>query len=192
MLLFHARIPDSWLPKVLGDLPSVLLDHAHLERKAATSALTLEKYPVLYEKADELNAIAIEELQHFQLVLDLMKARGVSFGPSQSSPWISGLMQGVRKGVHGQVIDHLICAALIEGRSCEKFQLLAKSEKLREMDPELADFYSSLVESEGNHYATYLLMGRAIDEGETSRRLQDFLKLEATLIQKEHPLAMLH
>ena len=47
----------------------------------------------------------------------------------------SGLMQSIRKGVLQQVIDHLICAAFIEGRSCEKFQILAR--ELKTADPEL-------------------------------------------------------
>ena len=192
VLLFHEKIPETWLAKVLSDLPAVLLDHAHLERKAATTALTLERYPLLYDRASELNAIAIEELQHFELVLQLMKSRRVPFGPAVSSPWISGLMKGMRKGKDGQLIDHLICCALVEGRSCEKFQVLAASAELRKMDPELADFYASLVESEGNHYATYILMARAIDEPETNRRLQDFLELEAGLITQPNPLPMLH
>ena len=59
MLLFHEKIPEDWLPKVLNNLSAVLLDHAHLERKAATTALTLERYPRLYDRARELNAIAI-------------------------------------------------------------------------------------------------------------------------------------
>lgn len=192
MLLFHEKAPDDWLPKVLNNLPAVLLDHAHLERKAATTALTLERYPQLYERASELNAIAIEELEHFEQVLGHMRKRGVAFGPAVASQWISGIMKGMRKGREGQLIDHLICCALVEGRSCEKFQILAQSKALREKDPELAEFYGSLVESEGNHYATYLLMGRAIDEAETNRRLQDFLELDADLIRRPNPVPMLH
>src|SRR5256885_151530 len=136
MLLFREKIPAGWLPKVLGNLPAVLVDHAHLERKAATTALSLEKYRDLYPRVEELNAIAIEELQHFQLVLELLKARGIPFGQPYPSPWISGLMQSVRSGQGHQVIDHLICCALIEGRSCEKFHILAQS--LKPMDPRLA------------------------------------------------------
>ena len=192
MLLFHEKVPADWLPKVLNNLPAVLLDHAHLERKAATTALTLERYPQLYERASELNAIAIEELEHFELVLGHMRKRGVFFGPAVASQWISGIMKGMRKGRDGQLIDHLICCALVEGRSCEKFQMLAQSDALREQDSELADFYASLVESEGNHYAAYLLMGRAIDEAETNRRLQDFLKIDAELMRQPNPLPMLH
>lgn len=80
MLLFREKIPTDWLGKVLDHLPDVLIDHAHLERKAATTALNLEKYRDLYGRVDELNAIAIEELQHFQLVLALLKRRGIAFG----------------------------------------------------------------------------------------------------------------
>jgi len=190
MLLFREKVPADWLPKVLADLPAVLIDHAHLERKAATSALNLEKYRDLYSRVEELNAIAIEELQHFQLVLNLLKARGIPFGQPYPSPWIAGLMKAVRNGQRGQAIDHLICCSLIEGRSCEKFQILGR--ELKDKDPELALFYEGLVESEGNHYATYLLMARGIDEEEADRRLSFFLELDAELVRQHNPLAMLH
>ncbi len=190
MLLFREKIPADWLPKVKANLPAVLVDHAHLERKAATTALNLEKYRDLYGRVGELNAIAIEELQHFQLVLDLLKRRGIPFGQPHPSPWITGLMRSVRNGQRHQVIDHLICCAFIEGRSCEKFQVLAN--ELAGVDDELARFYGSLVESEGNHYAAYLLMARAIDEPETDRRMDYYLDLDAKLVREPNPLLMLH
>jgi tRNA-(ms[2]io[6]A)-hydroxylase len=190
MLLFREKIPADWLPKVMADLSAVLVDHAHLERKAATSALNLEKYRDLYPRVEELNAIAIEELQHFKLVLDLLKSRGIPFAQPYPSPWIAGLMKSVRNGQRGQAIDHLICCSLIEGRSCEKFQVLAA--ELKTTDPELAKFYGGLVESEGNHYATYLLMARGINEAETTRRLDFYLELDAKLMREPNPLPMLH
>jgi len=190
MLLWRAPILDSWLPHLRANLPAVLIDHAHLERKAATTALNLEKYVELHDRVSELNAIAIEELQHFQLVLGLLRERGIPFTSPQRSPWIAGMMSAVRKGRREQVIDHLVVCALIEGRSCEKFQLLA--EGVRDLDAPLADFYASLVESEGNHYATYLIMARHIDLPETDRRLDFFLDLDARLIREPNPLPMLH
>src|SRR5215468_3458863 len=190
MLLFREKVPPDWLPKVMANLPAVLVDHAHLERKAATSALNLEKYRDLYPAVEQLNAIAIEELQHFQLVLDLLKKRGIPFGQPYPSPWIAGLMKSVRNGARHQAIDHLICCSLIEGRSCEKFQVLAA--ELKTIDPELATFYGSLVESEGSHYATYILMARGIDDAETTRRLDFYLDLEAQLTRQCNPLPMLH
>ena len=190
MLLFREKVPADWLPKVKANLPAVLVDHAHLERKAATTAMSLEKYRDLYESVEELNAIAIEELQHFQLVLAILKRRGIPFGQPHPSPWITGLMRSIRNGNRHQAIDHLICCALIEGRSCEKFQILADA--LKPVDAELAQFYGSLVESEGNHYATYLLMARGIDAAETEQRMEFYLDLDAKLIREPNPLPMLH
>src|SRR5258707_11215086 len=137
MLLFRQKLPPAWLPMVLANLPAVLVDHAHLERKAATTALNLEKYRDLFSRVEELNSIAIEELQHFQMVLDLLKRRGIAFGQPYPSPWIGGLMRTIRNGQRYQVIDHLICCSLIEGRSCEKFQTLAAA--LQSRDAELSD-----------------------------------------------------
>src|SRR6266481_3258459 len=179
MLLFREKVSPDWLPKVKANLPAILVDHAHLERKAATTAMSLEKYRDLFPHVEELNAIAIEELQHFQLVLSLLKRRGIPFGQPHPSPWIAGLMRSIRNGQRHQAIDHLVCCALIEGRSCEKFQLLAT--ELKAIDGELADFYAGLVESEGNHYATYLLMARALDHDEADRRLDFYLDLDAKL-----------
>lgn len=190
MLLWREKVPPTWLEKTLANLPAVLVDHAHLERKAATSALNLEKYRDLHGRVDALNAIAIEELQHFQLVLDLLRRRGIAFTQAHPSPWISGLMRSLRNGTRQQVIDHLICCALIEGRSCEKFQMLAVA--LTDRDTELAQFYASLVESEGNHYATYLIMARDIDLSETDARLDYFLDVDAQLIRQPHDLPILH
>ena len=190
MLLFREKVSADWLPKVLANLPAVLVDHAHLERKAATTALNLEKYRDLYGRVGELNAIAIEELEHFELVLGLLRRRGIPFGQPHPSPWITGLMRSVRNGQRPQVIDHLICCAFIEGRSCEKFQFLAAG--LKDIDAELAQFYASLVESEGNHYATYILMARAVDAAETERRVEFYLDLDAKLMREPNPLPMLH
>ena len=190
MLLWREKIPDTWLPMVRQNLPAVLVDHAHLERKAATSAINMEKYIELHDSVSELNAIAIEELQHFGQVLGLLRERGIPFVSPQKSVWISGMMQQIRKGRRHQVIDHLVACALIEGRSCEKFQILA--EGVRDLDPALGGFYATLVESEGNHYATYLIMARHIDEAETQRRLDFFLDLDAELIVQPNPHPMLH
>lgn len=190
MLLFREKVSTDWFDKVASHIPEVLVNHAHLERKACSNSLNLLKYREMYPKAAELNAIAIEELQHFQIVLGLMEKRGIPFGAAKGSPWINGLMKGIRTGHRWQVIDHLICAALIEGRSCEKFQLLARG--LHQRDPELAAFYQSLVESEGNHYATFILMAREVNDPETDQRLDFFLNLDAELMRQPNPLPMLH
>lgn len=188
--MFREKIPASWFDKIVTDLPAVLIDHAHLERKAATGALNLEKYRATQKYVRELNAIAIEELEHFELVLDLLRKRNVEFAFTPQSPWITGLMRGVRHGVNEQVIDNLIVCSLIEGRSCEKFQILR--DRLPGIDDELAAFYGSLVESEGNHYAAYWLMACEVNHEEAHRRLDHYLDLEADLMRQPHDLPMLH
>jgi len=190
MLMLRAKPPKSWLTKVLANLDAVLVDHAHLERKAAQSALKLQRYQQLTASLQELTEIAIEELEHFNLILKLLDERGIALGQSISSPWISGMMNSVRKGWNEQVVDHLLCAAMIEGRSCEKFQILA--EALFSVDERLAKFYADLVESEGNHYASYLLMAKRIDESETERRLEYYLNLDAELVVRPSDLPILH
>ncbi|MDP7051776.1 MAG: tRNA isopentenyl-2-thiomethyl-A-37 hydroxylase MiaE [Verrucomicrobiota bacterium] len=190
MLMLRAKPPESWLPKVITNLEAVLIDHAHLERKAAKSALSLQRYQRLGAHLLELTAIAIEELEHFKTVLNLLDDRKIPFRKAISSPWISGIMNTIRKGRKEQVIDHLLCAAMIEGRSCEKFHILA--EALFPVDAPLAKFYDSLVESEGNHYAAYLLMAKEIDEAETNRRLDFYLDLDAELVKRPSDLHILH
>ena len=190
MLMLRAKPPESWLPKIITNLGAVLVDHAHLERKAAKSALTLQRYQQLTGRLEELTAIAIEELEHFNLVLKILNEKDIKFSQAISSPWISGMMNSVRRGRNEQVIDHLLCAAMIEGRSCEKFQILA--EALASVDQRLAKFYGDLVESEGNHYASYLLMAKRIDELETERRLEFYLELDAELVVQPSDLPVLH
>lgn len=190
MLMLRAQVAPDWFSKIESNIGAVLVDHAHLEKRAATTALTLERYPELYGRVEELNAIAIEELEHFQLVMNLLRSRQIPYGPAMPSPWIKGLMRAMRGGQREQVIDHLICCSLIEGRSCEKFQLLADG--FQTSDPELSRFYGSLVESEGNHYAAYLLMAREINERETDRRLDYYLDLDAELMEAPNPWPALH
>jgi tRNA-(ms[2]io[6]A)-hydroxylase len=100
------------------------------------------------------------------------------------------MMRGVRQGRRESAIDHLVVCALIEGRSCEKFQILAAH--LAKIEPELSLFYQSLVESEGNHYATYLIMARDIDLEETNSRLDWFLDRDSELMDHRHDLCILH
>jgi tRNA 2-(methylsulfanyl)-N6-isopentenyladenosine37 hydroxylase len=190
MLMLRRSVDPEWAPRVTRSLHDLLVDHAHLERKAATTAIQLEKYRELFPKVHTLNRIAMEELQHFELVLGLLEQRNWAFGQPQRSEWITGMMRGVRQGRRESAIDHLVVCALIEGRSCEKFQILAAY--LAKNEPELSLFYQSLVESEGNHYATYLIMARDIDLEETDSRLDWFLDRDSELMDHRHDLCILH
>ena len=58
--------PPLWIARALDNIETLLLDHAHCERKAATTALSLiNRYP---EKniSNSLSTLAREELVHFE------------------------------------------------------------------------------------------------------------------------------
>ena len=52
MLLFREKVAADWLPRMKANLPAVLVDHAHLERKAATTALNLETFQAEFAQDD--------------------------------------------------------------------------------------------------------------------------------------------
>ena len=95
----------------------------------------------------------------------------------------------VRKLEPGRAVDRLLVAALIEARSCERFALL--KDRLRE--PELAEFYASLFESEARHHATYVRLAMLFAPSEAVlARLEELAAAEAEIIDRGDPLAQVH
>jgi tRNA-(ms[2]io[6]A)-hydroxylase len=143
--------------QVDADLPSILIDHAHCEKKAAGTALNLIfAYVEDIELCREMTEIVNEELEHFHMVLDLLARRGIRFRRLTPSSYGRELNDLVRKQEPQKAVDRLLVAALIEARSCERFHVLAEHIK----DPELADFIyrcsnqaSSHVHAAGKHFA---------------------------------------
>ena len=174
--------PDAWVQVALqhDQEPTLLIDHANCEKKAAATALALmHRYtdnPLLLNK---MSRLAREELRHFEQVIKIMSARGVTYEPLSASRYAQGLHKGVRRQEPGRLIDTLIVGALIEARSCERFARLAP-----ELDRELGDFYFSLLKSEARHYADYLRLAESLaDEAHLADRLDYFRGLEAGLVE---------
>ena len=68
---------QEWIDAVMNDFDQFLIDHADCERKASAMAMSfVAKYPNRTEIIPELIATAIEELEHFQQVYQLMEKRG--------------------------------------------------------------------------------------------------------------------
>ena len=81
MLGLKGRTAARWLEQVDRDLPAILVDHAHCEKKAAGTALNLifcygTRVP---EICGVLSEIVVEELDHFRQVLALLEPRGIRF-----------------------------------------------------------------------------------------------------------------
>ena len=178
------RTPDAWVAAALqpDQEPTLLIDHANCEKKAAATALALmHRYtdnPLLLNK---MSRLAREELRHFEQVIKIMAARDITYEPLSASRYAQGLHKGVRRQEPGRLIDTLIVGALIEARSCERFARLAP-----ELDKELGDFYFSLLKSEARHYSDYLRLAESLaSDGDLTDRLEYFRGLEAGLVESE-------
>lgn len=178
------RTPDAWVAAALqpDQEPTLLIDHANCEKKAAATALALmHRYtdnPLLLNK---MSRLAREELRHFEQVIKMMAARDITYKPLSASRYAQGLHKGVRRQEPGRLIDTLIVGALIEARSCERFARLAS-----ELDKELGDFYFSLLKSEARHYSDYLRLAESLaSDGDLTDRLEYFRGLEAGLVESE-------
>jgi tRNA-(ms[2]io[6]A)-hydroxylase len=191
MLSLKSATAQRWLAQVDRDLPAILIDHAHCEKKAAGVAMNLI---FAYGSIDadigrELSEIVVEEMDHFRQVLDVLDERGIRFGSQKPGAYGRKLNDLVRKGEPERAVDRLLVAALIEARSCERFSLLRD----HVADGQLADFYGSLFESEARHHSTYVQMAwRFADESVVHARLEELAAAEAQIIAEGDPLPRMH
>lgn len=172
--------PSEWLQLAARPeaMQLLLTDHAHCEKKAASTAMTLMfRYVDRPELLNKMSRLAREELIHFEQVLGLMEARGLRYGHLSPSRYASGLRAQVRTSEPGRLVDVLIVGAFIEARSCERFAALAP-----DLDDELARFYRSLLKSEGRHYQDYLGLAEAYAGEPIDDRVAHFRQREAELI----------
>jgi tRNA-(ms[2]io[6]A)-hydroxylase len=185
-----SRTGLAWARRVLARPGEVLLDHAHCEKKAASTALSLLfKYPERGPLLAPLSRLAREELLHFEQVLGHLTARGTTLRHQVPSPYAGELRRIVRPDEPARLLDTLLCMALIEARSCERLGLLADALD----DPELAAFYRTLVASEARHHETYVeLATRVAPEEEVAARLREVASHEAAVLAASPPMARLH
>lgn len=182
--------PESWIDMARdpAHLELLLTDHAHCEKKAASTAMTLIfRYADRPELLNKMSRLVREELIHFEQVLGIMKARGLRFGHLSSSRYASGLHQHIRTGEPQRLIDILIVGAFIEARSCERFAALAPY-----LDDELAKFYRSLLRSEGRHYQDYLKLAQEYAQEDISARVDAFCAIECDLVLSPDPEFRFH
>lgn len=184
-----APTPTAWLEAAVENLPLLLLDHAHCERKAAATALNfMSKYPENKTLVALMSPLAREELLHFEKVVALMQTRNVTFGPLQPCSYAQELHRLVVKGASKErLCDQLLVGAIIEARSCERFAALIPYLK----DKVIQKFYSTLVKSEARHFENYLQL---VDQCGVAFavRLKRFLQRENQLITGKDTVLRFH
>lgn len=171
--------PKEWLLAARINLPILLIDHAHCERKAAAMAISLiSKYPEKSALLELMSPLAREELLHFEKVLLLLRSRQIKYRSLPSGHYAQQLHQlVVKKNTDERLRDKLLVGAIIEARSCERFQALAPYLE----DRRLANFYASLAKAEVRHFENYLHLAKCYG-GDISERLEFFIKIENQLI----------
>ena len=182
--MFKLRLltDPRWANIAEGNLEEILTDHAWCEQKATTNAITIitmcPEYP---EIVTELLKIAQEELEHFQMVHEIIKKRGYEFGRERKDDYVGQLFKFIVQGTRKEyIIDRLLFAAMIEARSCERFRVLTENIK----DEELKTFYKDLMISEAGHYTTFIGFARQLGDVEkVNARWEEWLDYEAEIIK---------
>ena len=146
----------EWVKTVLADFDTFLLDHADCERKASAMAMSfIAKYPDRKEIIPELIETALEELEHFQQVYDVMLKRGVNVAMEiEKDPYVGKLLALSHSSGERRFMDKLLIASVIECRGAERFKLV--SEALE--DGELKKFYKMLWTVEAKHGNIFVKM----------------------------------
>jgi tRNA-(ms[2]io[6]A)-hydroxylase len=174
--ILRAPTAAAWFELAATRIDVLLLDHANCEKKAASTALALMfAYPEDAELASRMSRLAREELRHFELVQQQFAAFGVQFRRLSPSRYAEGLRRALRRDEPGRRTDLLLCGALIEARSWERFMGLTAR-----LPQALADFYASLAASEARHAGLYLRLAGRADES-TTARLAELAEVEAEL-----------
>ena len=175
--------PAAWFQAAADNLPLLLIDHANCEKKAASTALSMMyryvEYPHLLQK---MSSLAREELRHFEQVLELMTDCGIVYEQINSSRYAQGLHKLVSKAEPRRLVDLLICGAVVEARSCERFAVLVQV-----LPEKVSELYRSLLNSEARHFQEYLGLAEEVNQqsgGYPSfdERVNDFLAADAELV----------
>ena len=192
MLGLQFETETSWAEIAKDNLQQILTDHAFLEQKAASNAVSIIiNYSEETELVKEMSNIAIEEMQHFKMVHLLMVKRGMVLGREQKNDYAIRLQKFFNKTKDrtNALVQRLLVAALIEARSCERFKVFSENME----DEELSKFYKNLMISEANHYTTFLAFARKYqDRAIVNEKWNALLAFEAEMMKERGNLAKIH
>ncbi len=172
----------QWIAAVMDDFDAFLQDHANCERKASAMAMSfVAKFPDRVEIIPELIETAIEELEHFQSVYQIMMLRGVLL-PAQmgKDEYVQQLVDHCRSGREERFLDRLLLASVVECRGAERFKLVYENLE----NQELKSFYKQLWVSEAKHGNIFVAMAlNYFDKKIVYNRLEELNMAEASVLQ---------
>ena len=173
--------PKEWVEMALSDFDHFLLDHAVCERKASSMALSLvAHYPDRIALVDAMVALAREELEHFQQVIEILHARKLTLANDTKDVYVKKLRKCIRTGSESHLLDLLLVCGVVEARGCERFGLITEA-----LEPgEMKDFYTAITHSEARHHGVFLQLAKTyFDPEEVDAREREIFELEAKIIE---------
>jgi tRNA-(ms[2]io[6]A)-hydroxylase len=189
----QAATPRAWAEAAARQWQVLLVDHANCEKKAASTALALMfAYPEDRALSLAMARLAREELRHFEQVQKLMQQLGVPMARLAPGRYGAALRARLAASEPLRKRDLLLAGALIEARSCERFEVLAP------LLPEpMAGFYAGLAESERRHAMLYVELAQAAAPAEAATgalraRLDELAGVEARLVLDPDPQLRFH
>ncbi len=183
--------PPEWIEAVMADFDSFLQDHANCERKASSMAMSfVAKFSDRVEIIPELIDTAVEEMEHFRDVYDIMQKRGILLTHSiPADEYMNQLLKLLRSGREERFMDRLIMASLVETRGAERFKKVYEALE----DTNLKKFYQQLWASEARHGEVFIEMAlQYFPEQEVYDRLDWMIMEEAKIIRNIPIKAALH
>ncbi len=181
--MFRLKLPTDprWANIAERNLEEILTDHAWCELKAASNAIMLiNMLPEFTEITTELTKISKEEMDHFEQVHEIIKARGWVLGRERKDSYVNDLFKFMKPGNRKHlIVERMLFAAMIEARSCERFRLLS----LHCTDPYFRKFYHEFMVSEAGHYVMFIELAKEFEsEAYVKQRWQAFLEGEAKIM----------
>tara|TARA_B100000965_G_scaffold90326_1_gene73461 strand:+ start:239 stop:853 length:615 start_codon:yes stop_codon:yes gene_type:complete len=185
-----SQTSEDWVNLAISNPMEILLDHAHCERKAAGVALQLMfRYVSEPGLSEVLSPLAREELEHFERVLSILKARGRKLQKLASPPYGAILAKNICKDEPTRMLDSFLVAGLIEARSHERMTLLS----IHSPDQELRNLYADLLKSEARHFGLYWkLADERFDRHTLTSRLKDLARVESDALVEMHQEPRMH
>jgi tRNA 2-(methylsulfanyl)-N6-isopentenyladenosine37 hydroxylase len=176
---------QQWVRAACADVATLLVDHAHCEKRAASTAVRyLFKYPDWPALVGAMSRLAREELVHFERVLKELEARGVPFRGLASANYAAALFAAARSDdARARKVDEMLCCALIEARSHERFERLAAAVGPAG-DERLATFYAELAEAEARHGELYVELATEAAGESVASRLEELAVREAEIVAR--------
>lgn len=180
MLCLLNNTQEKWIQTAIENIDLILIDHAHCEKKAAATGLSLlSTYPDKSDIGIKMCELVEEEIGHYRAVLQILMGRNLKLNRDDGDPYVKELLSYLNKNEPERMIDRLLCAGIIEARSCERLQILGKHLP----DEALRKFYWDLSTSEAGHYVTFVKLAKLYaPEDKVHERLKFLCEREAEII----------